>query len=59
MLEETLHSQLHRLERIVLQSETRFSSADEIEAFGQTLGDLQRLRTVMRDGLAEIREHLS
>ena len=59
MLEETLHSQLHRLERMVLQSEARFSSAEDLEAFGQTLGDLQRLRTVMRDGLAEIREHLS
>ena len=59
MLEETLHSQLHRLERIVLQSEGRFSSAENMDAFSQTLGDLQRLRTVMREGLAEIREHLS
>jgi tetratricopeptide (TPR) repeat protein len=59
MLEETLHSQLHRLERIVLQSEVRLSSAENIESFSQTLGDLLRLRKVMRDGLAEIREHLS
>jgi tetratricopeptide (TPR) repeat protein len=59
MLEETLHSQLHRLERTVLQADARFASADHLEAFSQTLGDLQRLRTVMKDGLAEIREHLS
>jgi hypothetical protein len=30
-----------------------------MEAFDQTRGDLQRLRRVMQDGLAEIREHLS
>jgi tetratricopeptide (TPR) repeat protein len=58
MLEESLHSQLHRLERIVLQSDSRLSSAEDIEAFSQTLSDLLRLRTVMKDGLNEIREHL-
>jgi tetratricopeptide (TPR) repeat protein len=59
MLEETLHSQLHRLERIVLQSEVRLSSAENIESFSQTLGDLLRLRSVVKEGLNEIREHLS
>ena len=59
MLEETLHGQLHRLERIVLQSEARLSSAENIESFSQTLGDLLRLRSVIKEGLAEIREHLS
>ncbi|RLS74259.1 MAG: tetratricopeptide repeat protein [Planctomycetota bacterium] len=59
MLEETLHSQLHRLERIVLQSEVRLSSAENIESFSQTLGDLLRLRSMVKEGLNEIREHLS
>ena len=59
MLEETLHAQLHRLERIVLQSENRLSSAENVESFSQTLGDLRRLRTVIKEGLGEIREHLS
>ena len=59
MLEETLHSQLHRLERIVLQSEVRLSSAVNIESFSQTLGDLLRLRSMVKEGLNEIREHLS
>lgn len=59
MLEETLYSQLHRLERIVLQSEARLSSAENIESFSQTLGDLLRLRSVIKEGLNEIREHLS
>jgi tetratricopeptide (TPR) repeat protein len=59
MLEETLHGQLHRLERIVLQTENRFSSAENVESFSQTLGDLLRLRSVIKEGLGEIREHLS
>lgn len=59
MLEETLHSQLHRLERVVLQSEVRLSSGDTIEVFSKTMGDLRRLQTVMQESLAEIREHLS
>lgn len=59
MLEESLHLQLHRLERIVLQSDAKFSATESLEAFSQTLGDLQRLRAVMREGLAEIRGHLS
>lgn len=59
MLEETLHAQLHRLERIVLQTENRLTSSEHLESFSQTLGDLQRLRSVIREGLAEIREHLS
>ncbi|MFO1001383.1 MAG: tetratricopeptide repeat protein [Planctomycetaceae bacterium] len=59
LLEETLHAQLHRLERIVVQTENRFSSAENVESFSQTLGDLQRLRSVIKEGLAEIREHLT
>jgi tetratricopeptide (TPR) repeat protein len=59
MLEETLHAQLHRLERIVLQTENRLSSAENVESFSQTLGDLHRLRSVIKEGLGEIREHLS
>jgi hypothetical protein len=43
----------------VLQTENRFSSAENVESFSQTLGDLLRLRSVIKEGLGEIREHLS
>lgn len=59
LLQESLHSQLHRLERIVLQTENRLSSSEQLEFFEQTVSDLHRMKTVINDGLAELREHLS
>ena len=58
MLDDSLHAQLHRLERIVLQTDGRFSSSEHVEVFSKTLGDLQRLKAVIVDGLGEIRQHL-
>ncbi len=59
ILETSLHAQLHRLQRIVLQTENRLSSAEPIEFFSQTIGDIHRLKTVVAEGLGEIREHLA
>lgn len=59
VLQESLHAQLHRLERIVLQSENRLSSTEQIEFFEQTVNDLHRMKAVINDGIAELREHLA
>lgn len=58
ILDESLPAQLHRLERIVFQTETRLSSSDHVEFFSQTVNDLQRLKAVVSDGLDEVRQHL-
>lgn len=59
LLEEPLHQQLHRLERIVLQNETRLSSAEHMEMMTQSIHELLKLRQEIRDGLNEIRRHLA
>ena len=59
ILDDSLPAQLHRLERIVFQSETRLSSADQVEFFSQTMGDLHRLRVIVSEGLDEVRAHLA
>lgn len=59
LLQESLHSQLHRLERIVLQTENRLSSSEQLEFFEQTVNDLHRMKTVINGGISELREHLS
>lgn len=59
VLQESLQAQLHRLERIVLQSESRLSSSEQIEFFEQTVSDLHRMKSVINEGLSELREHLA
>ena len=59
ILTESLQAQLHRLQRDVLQSEARLASGEHIEFFSQTISDLQRLKTIVAEGLGEIREHLA
>lgn len=59
LLEESLHGHLHRLERIVLQSDTRFSNSEQFEQFSQLLNDVTRLKALISEGLSEIRQHLA
>ncbi len=57
-LEESLPGQMHRLQRIVLQSENRLSSAEQVESFTQLLDDIGQLKASIAAGLQEVREHL-
>lgn len=59
LLDESLHSQLHQLERIVLQDEARRSSTEPVEAFSQGISELLRLWTVLKGGLAQTRQLVS
>lgn len=59
ILEETLQAQLHRLQRAVLQTELRLASTEHLEEFTQTVDELQRLKSTVSEGLAEIRQHLT
>jgi len=59
LLDDTLHAELHRLERIVLQNDAHLSSPERLQQFSQTLNELQRLRAVISSGLGELRIHQS
>lgn len=59
LLDESLQAQLHRLQREVLQAESRLSSAEHIEFFSQTLDQLEQLKAGIAEGLNEIRKHLA
>jgi hypothetical protein len=57
-IEESLHAQMHRLQKIVLQTESRLSSAEQIESFSLTLDEIQQLKSSIAEGLEQIRQHL-
>ncbi len=59
LLDEPLHTQLHRLQRIVLQTDGRLSSAEQAEVFSATIAEMIRLRSSISENLAELRQHLS
>lgn len=59
LLDESLHAQLHRLQKIVIQTDIHLSSSEELEYFTQTIDDLQRLKTIVAEGLDELRKHLA
>jgi len=59
LLDESLHTQLHRLERIVLDTESRMQSDEPIEAFSISLGELRQRMAVITSCLDEIRTCLS
>lgn len=58
MLAETLPGQLHRLERIVLQTDTKLSSAEHFESFEESLVLLDDLKTSITNELNQLREQL-
>ncbi len=58
LLDDTLHAELHRLERIVLQNDAHLSSPQHLQQFSQTLNELQRLQAIISSGLGELRSHL-
>ena len=59
LLEESLHAQLHRLERIVLDSESRLQSIEPVDTFSVSLNELRQRMAVITGSLDEIRAHLS
>lgn len=59
LLDESLQAQLHRLQREVLQAESRLSAVEPIESFTETLNELEQLKTGIAEGLDEIRKHLA
>jgi hypothetical protein len=59
LLEESLHTQLHRLERIVLDTESRMQSDESIAAFSVSLSELRQRMAVITTSLDEIRAYLS
>ena len=59
ILEDSLHAQLHRLQRVVLQTEFHLSSAEHMDFFSQTIAELVRLKKIVSDGLGDIRNHLA
>jgi tetratricopeptide (TPR) repeat protein len=58
MLAETLPGQLHRLERIVLQTDTKLSSAEHFESFEESLVLLDDLKISITNELNQLREQL-
>lgn len=58
MLEEALPGQLHRLERIVLQTDNKLSSAEHFESFEESLVLLDDLKTSITNELNQLREQL-
>jgi tetratricopeptide (TPR) repeat protein len=59
ILDESLPAQLHRLERIVLATDARLSSAEHMDVFTQTIHELLDQKQAVADGLNEIRAHLA
>ncbi len=59
VLSESLHGNLMQLQKIVLQTDGRFSSAEHIDSFVLLLDDLQHHHTGIMEGLAEVRNHLA
>lgn len=59
LLEESLHTQLHRLERIVLDTESRLQSDEPVEAFSTSRSELTQRMAVITSSLDEIRRHLT
>lgn len=58
ILEEALPGQLHRLERIVLQTDNKLSSAEHFESFEESLVLLDDLKTSITNELNQLREQL-
>lgn len=58
ILEEALPGQLHRLERIVLQTDNKLSSAEHFESFEESLVLLDDLKTSITKELNQLREQL-
>ncbi len=58
MLEATLPGQLHRLERIVLQTDNKLSSAEHFESFEESLVLLDDLKSSITNELQQLREQL-
>lgn len=56
LLDESLHSRLHQLERIVLQTDGRLSSPEPAEAFSESIRELQQLWNTVSVGMAQTRE---
>lgn len=59
LLEEPLRDQLLRLQRFILQSEMRLSTAEHVEVFSRTLNEIQRFRKGMTDDLGELRQQIA
>ncbi len=59
LLEDDVHDVLHQLQIALIQSENRFANPDTHRRFVKTIRQLKELRTVVADGFAELKSHLS
>ena len=59
LLEESLPAQLHRLQKMLLQTDHRLSSSEYLDHFTESIDELQSLHQIVSEGLAEFRAHLA
>lgn len=58
LLEESLPSQLHRLERVVLDTDNKMSSAEHFELFEESLALLEHLKASIAEELQQLRHQI-
>jgi tetratricopeptide (TPR) repeat protein len=59
VLEQSLPAQLHRLERVVLETDNKLSSAEHFDSFEESLTLLSHLKASISDELKKLRDELS
>ena len=59
LLEESFPAQLHRLERIVLDTDNKMSSAEHFESFEESLAILEHLKASIAEELQQLRGQIN